>query len=361
MGPEPSPAALLVVGSYAAAGEPGIHAFALDAAGRLTALGATAGVARPSYVIAHPTHDVLYAVGELAQDEDGLSGRVWAFAVERAPWALRPLNHLPSGGDLPCHLQLDPTGGWLVVSNYGSGSVGVLRLAPDGALAETTALVRHSGGSVVRGRQDGPHAHSARVTPDGRLVLVADLGSDRIVAYRLEAGTGRLVPHAETAARAGAGPRHMAFDPTGRRLYVTNELDSTVSVFESTAGPDPMREVQVLDTLEIPVEGNLVADVALSDSGRRLYVSNRGDDSVAVFEVGADGRLTRSAVRPCGGHWPRSIALDPAGRHLVVANQHGDGIAVMSVRPDTGDLAEGRHAAAVPRPSSVRFLPGRAG
>ena len=357
---ERTPPALLVVGSYASADEPGIHAFRMHGDGRLTPLGATGGVARPSYVIPHPARNVLYAVGELDRTEHGVAGRVWALAIERDPWMLRPLNDLPSGGDLPCHLRLDPTGGWLVVSNYGSGTVGLLRLAADGSLAEMTATVQHQGRSVRRGRQDGPHAHSAVVTPDGRLVLVADLGTDRIVSYQLERGTGALVPHGETTARPGAGPRHMAFDPTGRRLYVTNELDSTVSLYEFTPTSGALSEAQVVATLPGAVDGNLVADIALSRSGDRLYVSNRGHDSIAVFGVSPGGRLERTAIRPCGGAWPRSIALDPAGGHLVVANQRGDGVAVLAVRAESPDLAEALPAAAVPRPSSVRFLPARA-
>lgn len=351
----PSSSPLLLVGTYAPAGEPGIHAFALDPSGRLSPLGSAAGVARPSYVIAHPERPVLYAAGELGRAEDGEGGRVWALEIDRDPWALRPLGDLPSGGDQPCHLQLDPTGRWLVVSNYGSGTVGLLRLGPDGRLVEMTELVEHAGRGVRADRQEGPHAHSALCSPDGRLVLVADLGADRVAAYRLDSPAGRLVALDATASRPGAGPRHMAFGPSGGRLYVANELDCTVSVYEVAPGSGRLREVQAVETLPAGAGESLTADVAMSSSGERLYVSNRGHDSVAVFEVDGDGRLTRLAVRPCGGRWPRSIALHPGGRHLVVANQRDDDVSVLEVRPGSGDLGEAHAHAAVSRPSSVRF------
>lgn len=346
---------LLLVGTYAPAAEPGIHAFVLEPGGRLAPLGSAAGVPRPSYVIAHPERPVLYAAGELGRAENGEGGRVWALEMVRDPWALRPLGDLSSGGDLPCHLQLDPSGEWLIVSNYGSGTVGLLRLGPDGRLVEMTGLVEHAGRGVRPDRQEGPHAHSALCSPDGRLVLVADLGADRVAAYRLDVPAGRLVALEATASRPGAGPRHMVFGPAAERLYVANELDCTVSVYEVAPGSGRLREVQAVETLPAGAEESLAADVAMSASGERLYVSNRGHDSVAVFEVGRDGRLTRLAVRPCGGRWPRSIALDPSGRHLVVANQRGDDVSVLKVQPGSGDLSEAYAHAAVPRPSSVRF------
>ncbi len=347
---------LLFVGSYAAADQPGIHAFHFDeASGALTPIGSLAGVANPSFLAVHPNRRWLYAVGETSQKNDGAPGSVWAVRFEREPWAIHRVNQQPSGGDWPCHLQIDATGRWLFVSNYGTGSVGVLPILADGALGEMTDLVQHRGHSVNPERQEGPHAHSATLTPDNRFVIVADLGTDELAVYRLDATAGKLGEHARVKTRPGAGPRHLAFHPDGQRVYVANELDSTVTVYDYDAASGALRERQSVEGLPPGAPENTAADIHLSPSGDRVYMSNRGHNSLAVFSVEADGRLTRIAAPSCGGNWPRNFALAPGGRFILVANQYSGEVSVLPRQAGAEEIGAPVARAAVPQASCLQF------
>lgn len=346
--------AMLFVGSYAVPTQPGIHAFHFDVeTGKLSAVGSFAGIANPSFLVVHPNRRWLYAVSETKQD-DGAPGSVWAFRVAHEPWSLQPLNHRPSGGDWPCHLQLDATGRWLFVSNYGTGSVGVLPILPDGSLGEMADLVQHDGRGVHPQRQEGPHAHSATLTRDNGLVIVADLGIDQLVSYAFDATAGKLSPHGQTRTRPGAGPRHMAFHPNGHVLYVANELDSTVTVYAYDAA-NGLYERQALNTLPPGARENTVAHIHVSSSARRVYVSNRGRNSIAVFDAAADGQLTRIAVPACGGNWPRHFALAPDERFMLVANQYSSELSVLPLRIGSDEIGAPAARAAVPQAACVQF------
>ena len=348
---------LLFAGSYAPASEAGIYGFSFDDGARtLTARGSFAGVANPTFLVVHPNGRWLYAVGETGQN-DGVPGAVWALNLMREPWVLQPINQQPSGGDSPCHLHLDATGKWLLVSNYGSGSAGVLPIRPDGSLGEMTDLVQHRGHGTHPERQEGPHAHSATLTPDQRFALVADLGIDQVVIYRFDATAGRLAPHGQAQARPGAGPRHMAVHPDGKIVYVANELDSTVTAY-AYEDKGSLREMQTLDTLPPGAPENTVADIHLSPDARRLYVSNRGHNSLAVFAVDEAGRLTRVAVRSCGGNWPRNFALAPAGRFILAANQYSGDIAVLPLLAGADEVGAPVARAAVQQVACVQFAVG---
>jgi 6-phosphogluconolactonase len=346
----------IVVGSYAAADAPGIYGFEYDpGSGALTPRGSFAGIINPSFVIMHPNRRYLYAVSE-TNAGDGAPGAVWALALQREPWALHPLNNQPSGGDAPCHLALDRAGRWLLVSNYSSGSVGVLPVAGDGSLGPLAELVQHSGNGPNSERQAGPHAHSATWSPDERFVVVADLGSDALVVYAFDQIRGKLSQQQRVAARPGAGPRHATFHPNGQLLYVANELDSTVSVYGYNAATGHLREHQTLSTLATGAPSNTVADIHFDANRRRVYVSNRGDDSLAAFAVSADGRLGLLAVRPCGGATPRNFALVPGGHMALVAHQDGDSLAFVPLGGDEQAIGEPQAAAKVARPTCVQIV-----
>jgi 6-phosphogluconolactonase len=350
---------LLFVGSYAPAERPGIHAFDFDeSAGLLPPRGSFAGVANPSFLVIHPSRRWLYAASETSLADDGRHGAVYAFHVELEPLAIQMVNHRSTDGDWPCHLAIDGSGRWLLASNYGTGNVAVYPIKPDGSLGEVQSFVQHYGQGPNQARQEGPHAHSTTLTPDNHWAIVADLGIDQLVMYRLDASSGQLSLHTAIRTRPGAGPRHIAFHPDGRRLYLANELDSTVTAYEYDADQGELRELQTLDTLPAGAPENSVADIHVSPSGQRLYVSNRGHSSVAVFGVEPDGRLTSLGFASCGGEWPRNFGLSPGGRFMLVANRHSNDVVVLPVESAGVELGGPVTRVTVSQPSCIRFLNG---
>jgi 6-phosphogluconolactonase len=345
---------ILFVGSYADADQAGIHVFAFDTnIGVLTKRGEFTGPVNPSFLALHPNGRWLYAVSETGEQSHGAPGAVWALHIDPAAGRIMALNQQPSGGDWPCHLCIDTTGRWLFASNYGSGSVSVLPIQNDGTLGALTDLVQHHGSSVNTSRQEGPHAHSTTVVPNSHFVLAADLGIDKVLIYAFDSAAGKLRMHSQVDARPGAGPRHAAFHPNGQCLYVANELDSTASVYRYEAA-GALRESQTLRTLPDDAPENTVADIHVASSGDRLYVSNRGHNSLAVFDVHADGELALVTIAPCGGNWPRNFALAPGGQWVLAANQYSDQVAVL---PLGGAVAVGAAVAhaAVPQAACVLF------
>ena len=352
----PSTQPLLFASGYVAATEPGLHAFRFDdATGSLTACGSFAGIANPSFLVVHPNRRWLYAVSETSQGNDGAFGAVWALRFEREPLTIQPLNQQSARGDWPCHLQIDAAGRWLFVSNYGTGDGGLFPIQPDGSLGEMADFVQHRGAGPHAARQEGPHVHSAAVTPDNRFVVVADLGIDQLVIYKLDGMAGKLLPHASVNTRPGAGPRHLAFHPNGQRLYAANELDSTATLYDYDAANGALRERQTLPTLPPGAPENIVADIHVSANGQRLYVSNRGHNSIAVFDIGAEGRMTPVAIPPCGGDWPRNFALAPGGRFMLVANQYSHEVCVLPLLAGSEALGAPVARAAVTGASCVQF------
>ncbi len=345
---------LILVGSYAQPGDPGIFAFGFDPlGGALRPLGAYAGVGNPSFLALHPDGRRLFAASEAGEADDPPAA-VAALVMTRAPWSLADRGGRPSGGDLPCHLAIDATGGWLAVSNYGSGTVRLIPIGAEG-LGEPDEVRQHAGRGPHPERQEGPHAHSAIFSPDNRFMIVADLGIDRLVVYAFESATGALTPHAEATALPGAGPRHMAFHPAGGLLYVANELDNSVAAFSYGAARGSLELGEVLPTLLPLASHSQAADIHLSPAGDRLYVSNRGDNSIAVFAVGAEGQLAPVAIRPCGGDWPRNFAIAPDGRHILVANQYSGDVTVLPILPGAEAIGPPCARAEVPRASCVIF------
>ncbi|GAA3521580.1 lactonase family protein [Actinocatenispora rupis] len=316
----------------------GVTAYRQDpGSGALTPVGDVTPVSGPSFLAWHPTGRFLYAVTE-RQD-----GSVNGYAVDGA--ALRPLGSRPTGGSDPCHLSVDPTGRYLVTANYGSGSVSVHPIATDGSLGERVDLVQRKGSGPVTDRQEGPHAHQARFDPAGRYVLVNDLGTDTVTAYRLEGG--KLVESARTALPAGTGPRHLAFG-AGDRVYLAGELDSSVTALEYDAGSGALTAVGSVrstgyDGVSFPSE------IAASADGRYVYVANRGPNTVCVLAAEPAGVRLVAEVGT-GGDWPRHLLL--LGDFLYVANQNSDTVGIFRVDGDTG-VPEPAGSLAVPSPACL--------
>ncbi|MGI8912632.1 MAG: lactonase family protein, partial [Chloroflexota bacterium] len=311
-----------------------------------------------SFLVLHPSGRFLYTVNEVYTAD---SGAVSAYAVDAISGGLTFLNRQPSHGGAPCHLALDAAGHALLVANYQTGSVAVLPIAEDGCLGSASDVLQHVGSSINAQRQQGPHAHSVTFDPDGRFVLVCDLGLDKILVYRFDGERGKLVPHATPWAevRAGAGPRHLDFHPSGRWVYAINELDSTIDVFAFDREAGTLLSLQHVSTLPPDIKGtNHCADIHVAPSGRFVYGSNRGHDSIAVFGVDDHtGRLSPVGHTATNGRTPRNFAIDPTGSWLFVANQDSDSIVPFHVDAQNGHLEPAGPPVAVPTPVCVRMMP----
>ena len=362
--PMPSNSSLLVFASgYASADQAGIHAYLFDEArGALMPHGTFAGILNPSFICIHPNGRWLYAVSETGQSSDGISGGVCALTFEREPFTLRLLNRQPSGGDWPCHLQLDRTGRWLFVANYGTGSASAYPIQMDGSLGEMSDHVQHVALTLGANaeRQASPHAHSVTLSPPpgNQFAMVADLGLDQIVIYKFDPDLGKLNHHTTTHTRPGAGPRHLAFHPNGQWLYVTNELDNTVTYYIYDSAQGSLLEKQSLSSLPAGPQSapeNGLADIHVSASGKRVYASNRGHNSLAVFDIGNDGRLTLVSIPSCGGNWPRSFALAPGGKFALVANQYSHEVCVLPLLNGTDAIGATLARATLPGAACIKF------
>ena len=350
---------VVYVGRYTTLDTSGIYAFIFDTAtGTLTAKGSFGTIQNPSFIIVHPNRCWLYTVSELSQSVDGKSGRVWALALnendETNPFHL--LNDQASGGDLPCHLAIDADGRWLVVSNYASGTVAVFAIQSDGRLGTMVDLIQQHGSGPYVGRQDSSHTHSTIFTPDNRFLIVADLGIDQIVIYAFDPVSGTLKAHSQIHTRPGSGPRHMAFHPQNQLFVASCELDNTVVAYDYDSEKGQLEERQVIVTLPPKVSGSTVADIHFDSHGTRLYVSNRGHNSIATFAVLPDRQLKRLAIEPSGGEWPRHFAIAPDGRFLLVANQYSGEVTVLPVLDSTNILGEPVARVAVPGASCVQIV-----
>jgi 6-phosphogluconolactonase len=343
----------------------GIYRYRLDgSSGSLTFLDRTAGVYNPFYLAADPRGRYLYSANIVESFEGTPGGTVQAFAIDPGTGRLTPLHQQPSLGSVPCYLQVDRAGGHILAGNYGSGSVTVLPIGPDGGLGAATDTVQHAGSSVNRERQECPHVHSFVLDPAGRFAFAADLGLDQIRVYRYDASRGRLTPNdpPHAAVAPGAGPRHLAFHPNGRHAYVINELDNTVTGFAYDAAGGRLSEIQVVPTLPGGyAETSYCADIRILSSGRFLYGSNRGHDSIAVFAVDeTTGRLRPLGHEPTQGGYPWNLAIDPSQTFLLAANQKGDSLVTFRIDGRTGGLTPTGTTVKVPKPVCICMLPGAA-
>ena len=285
---------LVYVGTYTGRGSKGIYAYRFDpASGEMSPLGLAAATDNPSFLAVDPKARFLYAVNELDPSHDEPTGLVSVFAIDRESGALAWKQAVSSLGADPAFVSLDRSARFLLVANYdvynyAGGSYAVFPIGPDGRLGPRSAYVRESGSSADPERQAGPHPHSIQATPDNRFVITADLGLDKLFVDRFDPRTGSLTPGDPRTVKAdrGAGPRHVAFVPSGKFLYVVNELASTVTAYSYDPDSGALAGRQTVSTLPKDFAGkNTAAEIAVDAAGRFLYVSNRGDDSIAVFSV----------------------------------------------------------------------------
>ena len=364
----PAKATLVYAGTYTRDKSKGIYAYWLQTENlevsqniTLVPLGLAAETTNPSFLELDVKRRLVFTVNEVSQFEGKAGGAVSAFAVEAGGARLTLINQRSSMGRGPCHLALDKDGKNLLVANYGSGNAAVIPVAADGRLGESTCVVQHSGKSVHPQVQTGPHAHCVTLDPANRFAFVCDLGLDRVMSYRYDPQAGRIVlndpPFA--AAKPGAGPRHMVFRPDARFAYVINEINSTVTAFAYDPVAGTLTEVQTISSLPAYYDGpNTGAEIGIHPSGKWVYASNRGNNTVVLFNVDAQkGTLTYVEEQGTGGKTPRHFGIEPSARHLAIANQETDQLLACRIDSGNGRLKPSGIFAECPSPVCVKFMP----
>ena len=337
------------VGTFADA----IHVFRLNVeSGALTPAGAPVSAnPSPAFLAFAPSGRSLVAVNE-ADDVDGFgAGAVSSFRIDAATGALSFVNRVSSTGAGPAHVAVDQTGKFALVANYNGANIAVLPLGADGTLSNAVDGADHG---------DGAQSHEVVLDPSNRFLFVPNKGRSDISQYRFNADSGELTPNepAAVALAQGAGSRHMAFHPSGAFAYVINELDDTVTALAFDAQGGTLSPLQTISTLPQGVSGgsNTGAEIQVSASGRFVYGSNRGHDSIVIYAVdAATGRLSLVGHQPTGGGTPRSFQLEPSGRLLLVANQNANEVVTFRVDAQTGSLTE-LSTTPAPSPSFVGVL-----
>jgi len=350
---------LVYIGTYTKTEEQGIHWLKLDMeSGKLTAAGKLAGQENPSFLAIHPNKKFLYAVNEIGNYKGEKAGGVSAYSIDPKTGALTFLNQQSSKGGAPCHLVVDATGRNVLVANYTGGSVASLPISRKGRLRKAASFIQHEGSSVLVPRQSKPHGHSINVSPGNKFAVAADLGLDKVLVYGFNAKGGKLTPAGFAKLAPGAGPRHFAFHPNGKFAYVINEITLTVTAFAWDEGKGKLSELQTITTL--PVErgkGMSTAEVQVHPSGKFLYGSNRGHNTIAVFSIDQKtGKLKAVQHQSTLGKTPRNFGLDPTGKFLVAANQSSGDIFTFRINQDTGELKPTGHSVEIPMPVCVKFL-----
>jgi 6-phosphogluconolactonase len=353
---------LFYVGTYTEEGSKskGIYVYRFDAeTTEITPLGLAAETTNPSFVALHPNGRFLYAVNGV--DFKGPnSGGVSAFSIDRVSGKLTFLNEVPSRGADPCYLTVDKTGKYVLVANYAGGSLAVFPVLADGKLGEASTLLQHTGHGTNPERQEKAHVHSVDLSRDNRFAMVDDLGLDQLFVYKFDGATGTLTPNDPPFAKfaPGAGPRHFVLSPTGKFAYVIAEMQSTVTAFSNDERAGTLHRLQTISTLPKGFAGqNDDAEIEIDPSGKFLYASNRGSDTVTVFAIDPrKGTLTPLESTPTQGKVPRSFEIDQTGKFLFAANQKSDNIVVFRIDPKTGHLTPTGKVLDVGSPVCVKFL-----
>jgi len=351
----------LFVGTYTRTTSEGIYVYRMDnSTGVLERVAVTGGIKNPTFLALSPDNSHLYAVAEINEHCGRPSGAVYSYSVSPDSGDLAYVNQQSTGGPGPCHLTVDATGAHVIVANYQGGSICVLPIQTDGSLGEMSEFIQHEGSSVIPHRQREPHAHSVNLDPNNRFIYAPDLGMDKVMIYQLDLDSGNLLANkpAFVQVAPGAGPRHFAFHPDGTRAYVVNEIGNTVTAFNWDPESGSLEEFQTVTTLPADfLETSHTADLHIHPNGRFLYGSNRGHDSIAIFEIDPDtGGLTPRGWASTQGRTPRNIAIDPSGQFMLAENQDSDSIFTFRINDETGMLITTGSVIKVPMPVCIKFL-----
>jgi len=351
----------------------GIYMSRFNAAtGALSEPELAAEITNPSFITISPDDRFLYAVTEdplsVGPPLDHVS-YVSSYAIDSATGKLRLLNTLPTGGTSTCFISTDKTGKYVLMANFGSGSVSVIRLKEDGSLGELTSFIQNIGHSVNPAIQTSPHPHSILVSPDNRYVIVSDLGLDKILIFHFDEKTGKLSPPDPPFAtvKPGGGPRHFAFSPSGKFAYQLSEMSGIVDAFGWDPAAGTLTNLGSSETIPHDFKGeNHSAEIAVSPDGKFLYESNRrntgdtgwGPDTIGIFAINPDkGTLKLVEQAPSGAIMPRNFAIDPTGAYLLAAHQYSNNVVVFKIDLATGRLEKTGHEIKLDVPVSIQFVP----
>ncbi len=351
---------IVYAGTYTSQGSDGIYVYTLNMAnGELTLRHSVKDIENPSFLALAPDGKYLYAVHELNNYKGKRTGTVRSFRIEPGSWDLTFLSEQPSNGEHPCHVAVTPDGTYVLLANYSSGSVSMFPVR-DGVLQAASDTAQHVGAGPNPKRQQGPHAHSINISPDGRYAFAVDLGIDKIVNYKLDLQNGRLVPNPKqkfVQVTPGAGPRHFTFHPNGGFAYVINELGNSIVAYTYNTADGVLSELQTVSTLPPDFSGeSYCADIHITPDGKFLYGSNRGHNSLAIFKISGDGMLQHAGFQSTLGDWPRNFAIDPTGTYLLAANQKSDNIVVFCINKETGELQATGNEVHVSMPVCIKML-----
>jgi 6-phosphogluconolactonase len=348
------------VGTYTGKKSQGIYRVEFDpATGKLDTPQLAAEVTNPSFLAVHPSRKHLFCVCEVNDLKGKRGGGVSSFTLDAKTGELKLINQQSSVGAGPCYIACDKQGKNVLIANYDGGSLAVLPVAADGKLGEATAFVQHTGSSVVKSRQEAPHAHSINLDAANKFAVAADLGLDKLLVYRFDPAAGKITPNEPPALELapGAGPRHFAFHPNGKWAYTNGELDSTVTALAYDAEKGTFTKLNTVTTLPGPHKGNSTAETVVHPNGKFVYVSNRVHNSIAGFAVNeSTGELKAIGHQGEAIKTPRNFNIDPTGRWMVVANQDSDSLIVYGVNPDTGRLRPIGQSVEVGGPVCVKFV-----
>lgn len=311
------------------------------------------GIDSPAFLCLSPDGRSLFAASEVPERPEGVIG---SCAVSPADGSLGEPRFQSMGGAWASYLTTDAEGRVLLLADYGEGGVALLPVGADGSLGEVASAHQHRGAGPDAERQDGPHAHCAVIAPAGHVAFAADLGADRVFGYKLDLERFALVPHSELELAPGSGPRHLAFSPDGRHAYLVCELDSRVVVLDCDQDAGRLSMIEAHALLPVGFGGSShAADIGIHPTGRFLYASNRGHDSIAMFAIAGDGCLQPLGHRSTEGATPRNFALSPDGRFLLVGNQDSDTIVTLPIDAHTGLLGESVSVMETPTPVCLVF------
>jgi 6-phosphogluconolactonase len=347
----------LLVGTYTNGKSEGVYVYDFNTTNGTATMVSKAKTSNPSYLAVAPDQKYVYAVNE--NHNKGNGGAASAYAFNRKTGELQQLDEVPSGGDDPCYISIDRTGKWAIIANYSSGTISVLPIQQGGKLGAPQTVIHDQGHGTNPARQEGPHAHTSVLSPDNRFLLTTDLGTDKLMLYAFDAKTGKLKPLAPPFLKLpdGTGPRHLAFHPNGKWVYLVQEMGGTVTAFDYSNGK--LKEFQTISTLPKDFKGTFTAaDIHVSPDGKFLYASTRDQANIiTVYKIDpSNGRLTVAGYQSTMGKTPRNFNFDPTGNYLLVANQNSDDIVVFKISHQTGLLTDTGKRIEVGSPVCVKWI-----